>query len=115
MIKNRLLRAGKLLRCLVIPCFLSAGHALQAAPPKISFNRDVRPILADHCFACHGPDKNARKADLRLDSEQEATADRGGYRAIAAGKPEESELYQRITATDPARHMPPAKFGKPLS
>jgi hypothetical protein len=87
---------------------------LRAAPP-VSFNRDVRPILADHCYACHGPDKNTRKADLRLDNEEDARADRGGYHILTPGKLAESELFQRITSKDPARHMPPAKSNKPLS
>jgi hypothetical protein len=115
MFHGGLSRARKqLLGCaLLIP--LSTNHALQAAPPAVSFNRDVRPILADHCYACHGPDKNTRKADFRLDVEEVAKADRGGYRAIVPGKPNDSELYLRITASEPARHMPPAKFGKPLS
>src|SRR6516164_10570474 len=83
---------------------LTGGGALCAAPP-VSFNRDVRPILADHCYACHGPDKNTRKADLRLDNEEDARADRGGYHILTPGKLAESELFQRITSKDPARHM----------
>ena len=81
----------------------------------VSFNRDVRPILADHCYACHGPDKNTRKADLRLDSEEDTRADRGGYHILTPGKLAESELFQRITSADPAKLMPPAKSNKPLS
>src|SRR5207245_2320833 len=72
-------------------------------------------ILADNCFACHGPDKNQRKASLRLDSEEEALADRGGYQAIAPGRPEKSELVRRITAEDVKERMPPAKSGKKLT
>ncbi len=100
--------------CLVLLVGLGTDGAIEAAPP-VSFNRDVRAILADHCYACHGPDKNARKADLRLDREEEAHADRGGYRVLVPGKLAESELYQRITSTDPAKRMPPAKSNKPLS
>src|SRR5689334_3342465 len=92
---------------------LVAGGALQGAPPPVSFNRDVRPILADHCYACHGPDKNTRKADLRLDNEEDARADRGGYHILTPGKPAESELFQRITSADAGKHMPPAKSNKP--
>ena len=99
---------------LALLAILATSQALRAAPP-VGFNRDVRGILADHCYACHGPDKNARKADLRLDVEADAFADRGGYRALTPGKLAESELYQRITSTDPSKRMPPAKSNKPLS
>ncbi len=96
---------------------LVAKSAVAETPnsPVVSFNRDIRPILSDNCFACHGPDKNQRKADLRLDTEEEALADRGGYAAIVPGKPDESELYRRISAADAKQRMPPAKFGKKLS
>jgi hypothetical protein len=100
---------------LVLSAILLGGTSGSQAAPPVSFNRDVRPILADHCFACHGPDKHARKADLRLDVEEDTHADRGGYQVIAPGKAAASELIARITATDPAKHMPPVKFGKPLS
>src|SRR6266487_4487412 len=80
----------------VLLVMLTPGGVLNAAPPLVSFNRDVRPILADHCYACHGPDKNTRKADLRLDNEEDARADRGGYHLLTPGKLAESELFQRI-------------------
>src|SRR5947208_16354268 len=71
----------------------------QNAPKKkIEFNRDIRPILSNNCFVCHGPDKNLRKADLRLDDAKYAFEDRGGYKIIVPGSPEKSELYKRITA-----------------
>jgi mono/diheme cytochrome c family protein len=92
-----------------------AGRAGAAAPAAVEFNRDVRAILSDNCFACHGPDKGKRKADLRLDVEADAFADRGGYRALVAGKPDQSELFRRITEEDSARRMPPAKSGKHLT
>jgi hypothetical protein len=91
---------------------LAAENAL---PTVIEFNRDIRPILSDNCYACHGPDKNARKGNLRLDVEEEARADRGGYRVLVPGKPEDSELINRITHKEEHERMPPRKFGKKLT
>ncbi len=87
----------------------------QTKKPTLEFNRDIRPILADHCFACHGPDPGQRKADLRLDIEEGAFADRGGYRILERGKPDESELIKRISAAGKKGQMPPAKSPKQLS
>src|SRR5262245_23897625 len=70
---------------------------------KLQYNRDIRPILADNCFACHGPDSAARKADLRLDKRDQAMSSS----AIAPGKPEASELVNRILSDDEALLMPP--------
>lgn len=81
----------------------------------IQFNRDIRPILSDKCFACHGPDEKTREADLRLDDRDSALRDLGGTRAIVAGKADESELIHRITASDESLLMPPSEHGKPLS
>ena len=74
------------------------------ASEPIDFNRDVRPILAEKCFHCHGPDEAARQADLRLD--RKAAVEESGV--VVPGKPDESPLIQRITATDPDERMPPA-------
>lgn len=73
----------------------------------LQFNRDIRPILADKCFACHGPDANQRQKDLRLDVRDVAIAARNGVQAIVPGKPSDSELVRRITSSDPAYRMPP--------
>jgi mono/diheme cytochrome c family protein len=73
----------------------------------VDFNRDVRPILASHCWQCHGPDARARKAELRLDTRVSAYADRGGYSVINPGKPEQSKLITRITSNDADLRMPP--------
>jgi hypothetical protein len=81
---------------------------------SIEFNRDIRPILSEHCYQCHGPDRNKRKADLRLDQEDSAKASRDGMRAIVAGDLAASEVYHRIKSTDDER-MPPVKSGKALS
>ena len=86
-----------------------AKPAASPRPRKVDFQRDIRPILATHCYPCHGPDGNARKADLRLDRRDDAVA----AGAIVPGKPEESELWRRITASDPAERMPPSGAKKP--
>ncbi len=86
-----------------------------ALPERIEFNRDVRPILADHCFVCHGPDNNKREAELRLDNELglRGTAEKPGV--VVAGQPDKSELVHRIFNTDPEEMMPPPKAEKPLT
>ncbi len=81
----------------------------------IQFNRDIRPILADRCFQCHGPDQARRKANLRLDDERSVFADRKGHQVIKPGDPRNSELYRRISAGDVTERMPPAKSGPPLT
>jgi hypothetical protein len=79
------------------------------ADTPVQFNRDIRPILADRCFTCHGPDKRARKADLRLDVREIAIES-----AIEPGDAATSELISRITSADPEEQMPPAKSKKQL-
>ena len=85
------------------------GPALAA--DRLQYNRDVRPILADKCFSCHGPDSASRQADLRLDQRQ-AAIDAG---AISPGEPDDSELIARIFADDPDLLMPPAAAHKTLT
>ena len=92
----------------------SEAVAAASASP-VNFNRDIRPLLSDKCFACHGPDSNHREADLRLDIRSGAFADLGGYSAIVAGNPEESSLYERLTTDDEDLRMPPADSGKSLT
>ena len=99
---------------------ISAGLApdppgADAARP-VDYSRDVRPILSGRCFQCHGPDEKARKADLRLDIREGATKELpSGGPALVPGKPDESELIERLTTDDPTRVMPPPKSGgKPL-
>jgi len=79
----------------------------------LDFNRDVRPILSDKCFACHGPDEEGRKADLRLDIESEAKND--NLMAIVSGSPEDSEMIYRIHSVEEDELMPPPEIGKPLT
>uniref|UniRef100_A0A7C4QR63 DUF1549 domain-containing protein n=1 Tax=Schlesneria paludicola TaxID=360056 RepID=A0A7C4QR63_9PLAN len=97
---HRSLRSGLLLTLLV-----SCQVAVSRADERVRFNRDIRPILSDKCFACHGPDGQKRQAGLRLDVREGALASG----VIAPGKPESSELIRRITTTDPDEHMPPAR------
>ena len=94
-------------------CVLIAGMSIVSmnAASKISFNHDIRPILASQCFDCHGPDKNARKAGLRLD-ERGGAVDAG---AIVPGKPFDSELLKRILTSDAGDRMPPPETKRKLS
>lgn len=91
----------------------SAGGSTSA--DKVEFSRDIRPILAEACFNCHGPDAATREADLRLDRAADATADRGGYQAIVPGQPDKSEVVRRILSDDPDERMPPADAKKQLT
>jgi hypothetical protein len=88
--------------------FLCVGDVAIAAEP-LQFNRDIRPILSDRCFKCHGPDKASRKGGLRLDVPEGAYAERekSHGHAVVPGKPQESLLCQKIFAADPADAMPP--------
>jgi hypothetical protein len=99
---------GGLLVVCILPA-VSAGGVPQSKN-SINFNRDIRPILSDRCFACHGPDKNKRQSDLRLDTKKglfEPLAKHSDRRAIVPGNVPESFAYQRITSTDPKEVMPP--------
>jgi len=97
---------------LVVTASLAAQHegvepdqAAQGA--SVDYLRDVRPILAEHCYSCHGPDKKERKGDLRLDLRKDAFADRGDYAVVKPKDPTDSELIVRITSDDPEAVMPP--------
>ncbi len=102
-------------RAIAVVLCVVAGTATLAAEPKLSFNRDIRPILSDKCFACHGPDANKRQASLRLDVRDVATKPaESGETAIVPGKPAQSELLRRVSSTDEAEVMPApeAKLGR---
>lgn len=77
----------------------------------VDFNTQIRPLLSNRCFACHGPDEEDRAADLRLDTEEGAREDLGGYAALVPGDPDGSELYYRITTDDDDEIMPPEGKG----
>ena len=92
-----------------------ADGAGKPLPDVVEFNRDVRPILSDNCFFCHGPDKNKREADLRLDTQAGLHGSNGDPGVILPGNPEASELFQRIISQDDDQKMPPQESGKVLN
>ncbi len=95
--------------------WLSTVGATDSPALPLDFNRDVRPILSEHCYACHGPDENKRKAGLRLDRQEDAFKElKGGHHALVKGDLEHSTLARRIVSDDTEELMPPPKFGKPL-
>ncbi|HUP39406.1 MAG TPA: DUF1549 domain-containing protein, partial [Vicinamibacterales bacterium] len=102
------------LLCLIAVCISAVGE-VAAQPDRPTFNRDIRPIMSDTCFRCHGPDSVARKANLRLDIRDEAVKPtRSGRIPIASGDPEKSEIVARIFA-EGARVMPPRSAHKELT
>ena len=110
------LRSSPFVRAILITTawlLASPGPAAGAPADAVRFNRDIRPILSDNCFACHGPDEDDRGGDLRLDVRAEAIADRGGMTPIVPGKPEESEILRRILSHDADEVMPPPRAKKP--
>jgi hypothetical protein len=98
-------------RCPFVLAALACIGGLASAQTKLEYNRDIRPILAENCFACHGPDSASRKASLRLD-EREAAIKAG---AIVPGKADKSALVERIHEDDPTKLMPPRKTLRKLS
>ncbi len=95
---------------------ITAGLSMPAEGAPVDFNREIRPILANHCLKCHGPDAGERKGGLRLDVREAAVAAAdSGEKAIVPSKPDASELIKRINSADADYHMPPAEEKKPLS
>ncbi len=108
---------GAILLCVAVwcsPVLYGQQPAATALPETVEFNRDIRPILSDNCFQCHGPDRNKREAELRLDTEAGLHGQDDMPGTIIAGQPDKSELFQRVTTTDADKHMPPATSGKAL-
>jgi hypothetical protein len=101
--------------CVWVALELLAAGGAAAAEPEIRFDRDIRPLLSENCFACHGPDGENRAADLRLDTFAGATADLGGHAAIVPGASGRSVILERITSSDPDLRMPPPDTGKSLT
>lgn len=105
---------------LVLFCIVSlTGSTLRAqakpVPASIDFNRDIRPILSENCYFCHGPDKNKRKADLRLDTHDGLFSVIKDRSTVVPGKPDRSELFLRVIEKDPDQRMPDPKSNKRLS
>ncbi|MEY4775742.1 MAG: hypothetical protein RL759_255, partial [Verrucomicrobiota bacterium] len=95
---------------------LLAAASTLLAEERLEFNRDIRPIFSDTCFACHGPDEAKTKGKLRLDSLEAARrGGKSGDPAIVPGHPERSAVMKRLLTTDADDHMPPAEFHKVLS
>jgi hypothetical protein len=95
--------------------FRSVFASDASLPAIIEFNRDVRPILSEACFTCHGPDANKRQGDLRLDTEAGLFGAGSGMAPVVAGMPEKSELLRRVTSVDHEQIMPPVDSGKNVS
>ena len=117
---------GRFWNLSALPCILAVSMLVaQAAAAaedrkvvggKVDFNRDIRPILSENCYKCHGPDNEARKAKLRFDIRAEALKPaKSGTVAIVPGAPDKSEIIARVTAPDPDDRMPPLKTGKKLN
>ena len=103
-------------RLLVLVAFASCLPARAAdATQKIDFNSQIRPLLSDRCWTCHGPDENTRKAKLRLDTKDGAISSKNGEHIINPGDPASSAVFQRITSTDPDEKMPPPDSNLSLS
>ena len=99
------------LSLLLLPALVGTG----VEEPAPDFDREVRPILSEHCFACHGPDEAARESGLRLDTPEGAFGDLGGgAHAVVAGDLEASELWDRVLSDDPSDVMPPPETGKEI-
>ncbi|MBI3865981.1 MAG: DUF1553 domain-containing protein [Planctomycetia bacterium] len=112
--RSKLLVAGFVL-CGLAPASITQAQA-PARTRKVDYNRDIRPILSNLCYKCHGPDEKERKAGLRLDTAEGLAAKLdSGVHAVVAGKSGESEIFTRIASTDPNEKMPPPDSGKVLS
>ncbi len=94
---------------LALAALLAPSSLARAAAAPLRFNRDIRPILSDKCFHCHGPDPKKRDSGLRLDIREEAIKERDGIRAIVPGQPDESDMLTRLLSHDKDEMMPPPK------
>src|SRR5260370_6910499 len=100
---------------LVLAGLVSAVASQLPADDKVDFARDIRPILSDACFQCHGPDQTQRKADLRLDTREGAFGERDGGVPLVTGKPPTTELSLPISSNHPPTFIPPPTPAQNLS
>ena len=118
MLTNILLHRALLVFSTVLACSFEAAYSADndLTPAKVDFKTDIRPILSNRCFACHGPDEARVESGLRLDLPESATAPSdSGSIAIVPGNVEKSELIRRITSGDESERMPPPHFGAKLT
>ena len=112
-------RRSLALRLLLLTVTMAFCTPVEAAdepiPGTVEFNRDIRPILSNLCYHCHGPDKTKRQAKLRFDTRDGLFARRDDHHVVVPGKPATSALYQRITSQDADERMPPADSGLTLT
>jgi hypothetical protein len=103
------------MRFLPLWILLLSTSAMSAPQKALDFNRDVRPILSDKCFKCHGPDAKNQKSDFRIDTFENATADLGDYAGVVPGDLKKSEVHWRLHSDDPTDMMPPPEAKMPLT
>ena len=116
LLRSRRCQSGLLLAAIVAGGVILRGVAATPATGHIEYNRDIRPILSENCFLCHGPDKNTRKANLRLDLADEAVRPgKSGKVAIVPGKPGDSEVVRRLGTSDADDLMPPPETHKRIT
>src|SRR5262245_42040907 len=115
---NRQYRRGVVLLYLLLSGIAGDARAQTFGPAKrtVDFGRDVKPILSNHCYACHGPDPAKRRAGLRLDRKEDALrTSKSGEAAVVPGYPSRSALLHRVTSDDDSLRMPPKRLDRRLS
>jgi hypothetical protein len=98
-----------------LSAFLALAGTIAPVQAEVDFNRQIKPILSNRCYACHGPDEEERKAELRFDVREVAVGKRGDFQAIVPGDPAASMIFRHLTSTDPDEMMPPPGKGEPLA
>lgn len=109
---DQFVRRISLRALIVVVCLMTTSVSVNGGE-RIRFNQQIRPLLSDRCFACHGPDAKRREADLRLDLRPDAIGEASGPTGIVPGNPDESPLWKRITSADADDQMPPPSAKKP--